>query len=95
MQVCSCCQVVPAAYYSQEGYCDDCDDILDAARAALRQARRDGVPIYGPSTWRGANMGHRLDHAATHIDQYKRGDRDEDHLAHAICDLVFVYATRD
>lgn len=81
-------------FYSQEGYCVDCEAIIAAAVEAISQARQDGVPIYGPSSWREANMAHRLDHAATHIYQYKRGERDEDHLAHAICDLVFVYATR-
>jgi hypothetical protein len=74
--------------------CIDCYEIIDAAVQALYVARHDGVPIYGPTTWREANMEHRLDHAAAHIRHYENGYRDEDHLAHAICDLVFVYATR-
>lgn len=92
--LCYICGVAEKQFYSQEGYCVNCEAIMDAAEAAIRQARQDGVPIYGPETWREANMEHRLEHAATHIYQYKRGERDEDHLAHAICDLVFVYATK-
>lgn len=91
-QQCSCCLSVEIEPDDQ--FCIDCATLVDTAIKAISQARQDGVPIYGPETWRQANMAHRLDHAATHIYQYKRGERDEDHLAHAICDLVFVYATK-
>lgn len=91
---CTACGIAPSLS-NGISTCKDCTEILDAARQAIRQARQDGVPIYGPDTWRQANMEHRLDHAATHITQYQQGARDEDHLAHAICDLVFVYATKD
>jgi hypothetical protein len=97
---CSCCEVAeipdPIHIYNPivDGMCDDCREICLVAVKAINQARRDGVPVYGPDTWRDANMVERLEHAATHIYQYKRSERDEDHLAHAICDLVFVYATR-
>lgn len=99
--VCSCCGIAkiqdPIHIYDRvvDEMCPDCIDICLAAIQAITQTRQDGVPIYGPDTWRQANMEHRLDHAATHITQYQQGARDEDHLAHAICDLVFVYATKD
>jgi hypothetical protein len=95
---CKCCGIAeipgPAHDLVIDSMCSDCREICLAAVKAISQARRDCVPIYGPDTWRDANMAHRLDHAATHIYQYKRGELNEDHLAHAICDLVFVYATR-
>lgn len=71
--------------------CTDCRELMDRAIAALTVARRDGCMTqgYDPSSWRKAQ--HRLDHAATHIYQLRRGDKTEDHLAHAICDLVMLY----
>lgn len=92
---CYMCGVAEKQFYSQEGYCRDCEELHERAKEALRQARHDGClkQGYHPSSWREAK--HRLEHAATHIYQYKRGDLGEDHLAHAICDLVMSYDKHD
>lgn len=85
------CGVAEKQFYSQEGFCKDCEELHDRAIAALRQARRDGClkQGYHPSSWREAK--HRLDHAEIHVREYNEGDTREDHLAHAICDLVMCY----
>lgn len=71
--------------------CEDCSELCQRAIKAITKARQDGCLVqgYDPSSWRQAE--HRLDHAATHIYQHRRGDTTEDHLAHAICDLVMLY----
>lgn len=76
-------------YY--ERYCDDCHELLERAKRAISVARQDGClkQGYHPSSWREAK--NRLGHAATHIYLHKRNDTSEDHLAHAICDLVMSY----
>lgn len=99
---CYMCGVAEKQFYSQEGYCRDCEILHYRAVAALRQARHDGClkQGYHPSSWREAK--NRLAHAATHITIHRRylaehneQDNQEDHLAHAICDLVMCYDTSD
>lgn len=89
--LCYMCGVAEKQFYSQEGFCKDCEELHDRVIRALRLARQDGClrQGYDPSSWRQAQ--NRLDHAATHIYKIRRGDTSEDHLAHAICDLVMLY----
>lgn len=88
MLSCECCKSAPRA---NDMYCDDCYELISRAIQAVVTARQDGVlkQGYDPSAWRKAQ--HRLDHAATHIYKHRRHDSSEDHLAHAICDLVMLY----
>lgn len=89
-KLCTICLSTPANRPGRLA-CTDCRELMDRAIAALTVARRDGCMTqgYDPSSWRQAQ--HRLDHAATHIYKIRRGDTSEDHLAHAICDLVMLY----
>jgi hypothetical protein len=90
------CYICETAAQTHGIYCTDCRQLVDAAIAALQQARQDGCLVqgYDPSSWREDK--NRLDHAATHIYVHKRKEpaTTEDHLAHAICDLVIEYARR-
>lgn len=88
--MCECCTVVPRA---NDSYCDDCYELVNRAVQAVINARRDGIlgQGYDPSSWRSLQSNDRLDHAATHIYMHRRQDTSEDHLAHAICDLVMLY----
>lgn len=71
--------------------CVDCRELVDRAINALCVARREGVQRYGPSTWRDSGDRSWTEHAIAHIAAYRRDDQSEDHLSHAICDLVMIY----
>lgn len=87
---CSICEHERAVRVVNPFCCPDCAELVIRACDALSIARQDGVEQgYHPSSWREAK--NRLDHAATHIYMHKRGEQGEDHLAHAICDLVMSY----
>lgn len=74
--------------------CLDCRELVDRAINALSVARREGVARYGPSSWRDSGDRSWTEHAIAHIAAYRRGDNSEDHLSHAICDLVMIYDDR-
>jgi len=84
----NCCD---NGYY--ESYCGQCCVLLRMAKQALSTARRVGVPLYGPSSWRDVSVQGHKDHALSHI--VNTFDTDEDHLAHAICRLVMAKALSD
>lgn len=88
-QQCSCCLSVEIEPDDQ--FCIDCATLVDTAIKAISQARQDGCLAqgYDPTSWRLSK--NRLSHAEIHIRQYNEGDTSEDHLAHAICDLVMSY----
>ena len=58
-------------------------------RAAETMAR--GAATYGENNWqKGMPLSHCLNHAVAHIFRYLEGDRSEDHLAHAACNLLMA-----
>lgn len=91
---CSMCGVAEKQHYSQEGFCTDCEELHDRAIQALSVARHEGVARYGVASWRDSGDRSWTEHAIAHIAAYRRGDISEDHLAHAICDLVMIYDDR-
>lgn len=49
-----------------------------------------GAVKYGEHNWKkGMPVGECLNHAIRHIYKYLEGDKTEDHLAHASCNLLF------
>lgn len=95
--LCTICLSAQANFdLSERMLCNDCRTLLDTAIRALSIARQDGCVKqgYDPSSW--IEVKDRLEHATTHIQHYVQDGRStsEDHLAHAICDLVMVYAQR-
>ena len=63
---------------------------MDALQAAARVMAR-GAEIHGENNWRGGiPINDVLDHAMNHIAQYVLGDRSEEHLAHALCNLCMA-----
>lgn len=56
------------------------------AEGAVRYNDPDG------SNWRKIPIRHHLNHALAHIYEYLDGNRDEAHLGHAYCRLMFAVA---
>ena len=50
--------------------------------------------ILGEENWRKIPQRDHLNHAMIHIDHFRSGDDKEDHLAHAICRLIFATETK-
>jgi len=62
------------------------DSLMAAARVMARGAER-----HGENNWRlGIPIEDVLDHAMNHIAKYLLGDRSEEHLAHALCNLCMA-----
>jgi hypothetical protein len=50
-----------------------------------------GAERYGEHNWmKGMPIGHVLNHALAHIFNYLEGDRSEDHLGHAVANLMMA-----
>ena len=63
---------------------------MDALRAAARVMAR-GAETHGDRNWeRGIPIDEVCDHAMNHIAKYLEGDRSEEHLAHALCNLCMA-----
>jgi len=62
------------------------DSLMAAARVMAKGAER-----HGDNNWRkGIPVEDVLDHAMNHIAKYLLGDRSEEHLAHALCNLCMA-----
>lgn len=60
------------------------DLIPASALRRLAMTYADGAKKYGDRTWeRGIPTDNLLNHLINHIEQWRGGDRSEDHLAHA------------
>lgn len=67
-------------------------DLIDP-NALLRLARvmHDGITSHpGPDTWRKLDVEFHLNRAVTHIQLYRSGNREIDHLAHAFTRLMMA-----
>ena len=63
---------------------------MDALRAAARVMAR-GAKTHGDRNWeRGIPIEDICDHAFNHMAKYLEGDRSEEHLAHALCNLCMA-----
>lgn len=95
---CIICGALPVPYSNNS--CLECTKLVDAAVAAIRKARRDGVPKYGPNLWKTLSVTEHLEHAKDHmmyLDFSRMGinPTGEDHLSHAICRLVMAMAVNE
>lgn len=67
-------------------------DLLPLAglrRGAAAMAK--GARTHGEGNWmKGIPVSHCLNHALKHIVQYMEGDTSEDHLGHAVCNLMMA-----
>lgn len=53
----------------------------------------EGAGRYAENNWRRIPFEDHLSHALEHLFLYMNGDRDEDHIGHALCRLAFAAAT--
>jgi hypothetical protein len=61
-------------------------DLIDAkALFAMAKVLHEGEVKYGPDNWRKINVDSHLNHALSHIYAYFAGDKQDDHLSHALC----------
>ena len=57
----------------------------------LAQTYAEGSVKYGDRNWEnGIPLGNLLNHALAHLTQYMAGDKSEDHLAHAVWNLMAI-----
>jgi hypothetical protein len=67
------------------------DLISWVALRRLGETLAEGAAKYGDHNWRfGIDQSNLINHALIHIHKYNDGDRSEDHLAHAMCNLMFA-----
>lgn len=68
-------------------------DLLDPlAMFALARVAANGAREYGEDNWRSIECKDHLNHALQHIYGYLSGDTQDDHLAHALCRLMYAIA---
>ncbi len=51
-----------------------------------------GARKYGPDNWRGSTPRELMDHVLLHLILYLCGDKQDDHLGHALCRLAMYVA---
>lgn len=63
--------------------------------ALLQIARvlKEGADKYGAENWRKISQADNLNHALIHILAYLAGNREDDHLQHAGCRILFALET--
>lgn len=68
-------------------------DLLDAkAMFRLAEVAGHGAEKYGADNWRNIDITENVNHALQHLYAYLAGDRQDDHLAHALCRCLFAVA---
>lgn len=67
------------------------DLIPRAAIEALGRTLKEGADKYGEQNWKkGIPTSDFLNHCLQHLYKYLDGDRSEDHIGHAMCNLAFL-----
>lgn len=68
-------------------------DLLDAkAMFRLAEVAGAGARKYGADNWRALDITDNVNHAIQHLYAWLAGDRQDDHLAHALCRCLFATA---
>lgn len=71
------------------------DLLPPAALLSIAAVLHEGASKYGPNNWRSIPRADHLNHALVHVLAYLSGDRQDDHLLHAGCRLLFAMETID
>lgn len=90
---CEICNKVPRA--PQLLWCYECRELATILIEALAKARQDGATSHdewAPESYKEQSRSEHLEHALIHVICAKRGDVDEDHIAHAVCRLAMANA---
>ena len=67
------------------------DLIPRAAMEALARTLKEGADKYGAFNWKkGIPSSDLLNHCLQHLFKWLDGDRSEDHIGHAMCNLAFL-----
>jgi hypothetical protein len=68
-------------------------ELVRAAAFAIGAALEDGKRAGNqPGTWLNETVDEELEHIGAHIEDWRDGKRDEDHLAHMVCRAAMAYA---
>lgn len=70
-----------------------CDLLPPRATLEVAQELKVGADKYGVDNWRGVPQADHINHAMTHLLAYLAGDRQDKHLAHAACRVLFAMET--
>lgn len=67
-----------------------CDLLPPLAVLAVASVLHHGGEKYGPNNWRQIPVADHVNHAMTHLFASLAGDRQDDHLEHAACRILFA-----
>lgn len=67
-----------------------CDLLPPLAVLAVASVLHHGAEKYGPDNWRKIPVNDHVNHAMTHLFASLAGDRQDDHLEHAACRILFA-----
>lgn len=68
-------------------------DLADpVAMFEMTRVLQEGAEKYGDDNWRLIPVNDHLNHMLIHVYAYLAGDRQDDHLAHALCRALFAVA---
>lgn len=69
-------------------------DLLDmGAMFNVARTLAEGAEKYGVDNWRKIPAPEHINHALTHLFAHLAGDTQDDHLGHALCRVMFAFAT--
>jgi hypothetical protein len=68
-------------------------DLIDAkAMFKLAEVLAYGAKRYAPDNWRGISASDHYNHLMQHLNAWKAGDTQDDHLGHALCRAMMLCA---
>lgn len=68
-------------------------DFDPAALLRVGRVSAEGFAKYGKGNWQQIDQADHIDHAINHLLEYQAGNMSEDHLAHAVCRVLFAMGT--
>ena len=60
------------------------------ATSEVAKTFAEGAERYGETAWHSQSVTFLLNHAISHLSDYLKGDRSEEHLNHAACNLLMA-----
>lgn len=70
-------------------------DLLDPlAMFAMCKVLKEGADKYGENNWHNIDVNDNLNHLIIHVFAYLTGDKQDDHLAHALCRAMFALGNK-